>query len=81
MPEAALLLLTLTTLPVLVVALVAYLALRGSRPRERADILRALAVFATALLLRSAPPSRRAADTEADDAPPPLDPAGRDDET
>src|SRR5690606_32242867 len=51
----ALLLLTCVALPALVVAFVAYLALRGSRPRERADILRALAVFAAALLLRAAP--------------------------
>ncbi len=51
----ALLLLTCVALPALVVAFVAYLALRGSRPRERADILKALAVFAAALLLRAAP--------------------------
>ncbi|WP_460542572.1 hypothetical protein [Glycomyces halotolerans] len=44
------------TLPVLAVAFVAYLSLRGSKPGERADILRALAVFTAALFFRSPGP-------------------------
>ena len=40
-----------------VIAFVAYLSLRGSKPKERADILRALADFTAALSLRSPRPS------------------------